>query len=320
MTRCRRAAPVLLVLLSCVVPLLAAAPPGTVRPALLPPGTVLPAFLPPGALPPALLSPGMAAPVPPQAVPSPFEPAVLGLEMPAADVAATARLYTDVLGFRVERQAPSGAWALLAGGEVRLLLRQVWGTVPAAGGADRIRLNLRVGDLDAVIARAREAGARVDVATPQPVAIGRSVRIADASGNPLNLMDIADDGFPADGVPVVFNVSVRVGSMAVAEPFWAGLGFRVFTRDYLPETLVFERHGAVAVVLHPEEERPPERSEPVRLLLAVDDVAVAARQLGALGVEVGGRPSYLAQEGEMPVFEGPGGGAFALVPRRDVAR
>ncbi|HEX2834108.1 MAG TPA: VOC family protein [Thermoanaerobaculia bacterium] len=112
------------------------------------------------------------------------------------DVDAAVRFYTKQLDFTLEDQ-PAPAFAIVARGNLRLLLSAPVGRGGAAqtmpdgrkpepGGWNRIQLE--VGDLDALVAKLRKSGAtfRNDVVTGFG---GRQILLDDPSGNAIELFE-----------------------------------------------------------------------------------------------------------------------------------
>lgn len=110
------------------------------------------------------------------------------------DVDAAIAFYTEQLGFQLVMH-PAPPFAMLSRGDLRLVLSapnpapgggQVLpdGTVPVPGGWNRF--GIEVEDLDALVARLRQAGAhfRSDILTGVGV---RQVIVEDPSGNPVEL-------------------------------------------------------------------------------------------------------------------------------------
>jgi catechol 2,3-dioxygenase-like lactoylglutathione lyase family enzyme len=137
------------------------------------------------------------APQPPQG-----PPAALARDNPTVryfvgDLDAAIEFYCQRLGFEEElRSAP--AFAMLYGGGFRLLLSVPGlpgagrplpdGTVPAAGGSNRI--TLQVGDVTAAVANLRAAGVRIRADVSAGVAV-RQALIEDPAGNLVELYEPA---------------------------------------------------------------------------------------------------------------------------------
>ncbi len=215
-----------------------------------------------------------------------FSPHVWALELAVPDPEAAARAYVRALGFTIEREAPSGAWAIVKHNRARIVLRRSTRSVAPAGTA-RMYLNLRVGSLPSALESVREAGFGVPSPTPKDNAIGQTIRVLDPGGNPLNLINVEGDDMRHDDMPAVFNIGLRVLDMPAAEQFFTTLNFGIFSRDYLPETLVLERHGAIPLVLHPAVILSTEASAPEadtgRLVFAIDDIEASEAMLRQLG-------------------------------------
>jgi catechol 2,3-dioxygenase-like lactoylglutathione lyase family enzyme len=111
------------------------------------------------------------------------------------DVDEAVRFYRDRLGFAVEMHNPS-KFAALSLGDLRLLLN-----VPGAGSAGKAggdpkpggwsRFQIETDDLDAMIARLREAGATFRGETAEAGA-GRQILLEDPSGNVVELFEYAE--------------------------------------------------------------------------------------------------------------------------------
>jgi catechol 2,3-dioxygenase-like lactoylglutathione lyase family enzyme len=109
------------------------------------------------------------------------------------DLDTAVAFYRQRLGFEEELRSAPG-FAMLYGGGLRLLLSVSGlpgagrplpdGTVPAAGGSNRIAL--QVPDLTAAIRELREAGVRIRADVSQGVAV-RQALIEDPSGNLVEL-------------------------------------------------------------------------------------------------------------------------------------
>lgn len=110
-----------------------------------------------------------------------------------SDVDAALPFYTEALGFTVDMH-PAPGFAALSRGELRLLLNQ-----PGAGGAGQAmptgeepgpggwnRFQVEVDDIEAVVERLREGGARFrnEIVTGNG---GRQVLVEDPSGNPVEI-------------------------------------------------------------------------------------------------------------------------------------
>jgi catechol 2,3-dioxygenase-like lactoylglutathione lyase family enzyme len=110
------------------------------------------------------------------------------------DVDAAVAFYCDHLAF-TEVMRPAPAFAMLERGDLRLALSAPGGgpgggaalpdgTLPTPGGWNRFML--QVDDLDAEVARLRDAGARCRCDIVEGVG-GRQVIVEDPAGNPVEL-------------------------------------------------------------------------------------------------------------------------------------
>jgi catechol 2,3-dioxygenase-like lactoylglutathione lyase family enzyme len=123
------------------------------------------------------------------------------------DLDAAIEFYCQRLGFEEElRSAP--AFAMLNGGGLRLLLSVPGlpgagralpdGTVPAAGGSNRI--TLQVTDVTAAVAELRAAGVRIRADVSAGVAV-RQALIEDPAGNLVELYEPAADYHERSSAP-----------------------------------------------------------------------------------------------------------------------
>lgn len=243
-----------------------------------------------------------------------FTASVWGLEIPVDDVEAATAFYTTALGFEAQ-DAQGGATAMLANGEVQILLTQT--DAPAASlDEPGAYLNLRVHSLDRAVEVARNAGATILDHTPGRAAIGSYVRIRDPFGNPAHLIDVDHDDLSADSEPQIYNLGVHVDDMAAAESFYVSAGFEVLTRDYLPETLVLTPVGAAMVVIHPDstQKTTPSHARPV-LVLQTPDLEAAVAQLTAAGISIDTTHTP-AFNGPTAVMRDPSGSAIRIIETR----
>ncbi len=230
------------------------------------------------------------------------QPEIWGIELGAADVAASQSFY-EALGFESLRDEAGGAWALLRNGEVALVLSASDREV-AAIETPRIYLNLSVGDLDLAARTVREHGGTVFPGPPIDSPVGKALTATDPAGHPLHLIDHLDDEMTAKDAPKVFNLGVTSADLEADEAFFAVLGLGVSTRDYLPATLVLERRGSSYLVLHPRTSEPaPAELDGGRLLLQSPTPGSVLGGLRQAGLAVDG--------GRMPVA-GLGAGSLEL--------
>lgn len=245
----------------------------------------------------ALLSataPGIAAPpAPPEegaaaAAPA-ITPRVLGAEMRVVDLAAAIPFYRDLLGFEVVDDSHLPELAVLQNGAVELTLRRA----ERAAAIDypdeaETHVNLEIDDVGKTLEAVRAAGVALLGEVPEQSQIGPFLVVRDPAGNLLHLMDIASRTEPLPK-PRVFNVGLKVTDMKAARAFYIDkLGFAVFSEDYYPPALPLQRAGAVALVLHESAKKPSAAAYPAashtEVVVAVDDLEAAARELAARGV------------------------------------
>ena len=112
-----------------------------------------------------------------------------GYFLQAADPKAMTAWYRDVLGVDF---GDHGLWQQPAGPTVIGLFEadtDYFGTRPESQDRQQTMLNFRVGDLDAMIAQLREAGAEVGDQTQQMDGIGRFGWVTDPEGNRIELWE-----------------------------------------------------------------------------------------------------------------------------------
>lgn len=116
-----------------------------------------------------------------------------GYFLRAADPKAMTAWYRDVLGVHF---GDHGLWQQPAGPTVIELFEadtDYFGTRPEGQDRQQTMLNFRVGDLDAMIAQLREAGAEVGDQTQQMDGIGRFGWVTDPEGNRIELWEPEED-------------------------------------------------------------------------------------------------------------------------------
>jgi catechol 2,3-dioxygenase-like lactoylglutathione lyase family enzyme len=112
------------------------------------------------------------------------------------DVDAAIDFYCRLLGFR-EEMHPAPTFAMLSRGDLRLVLSAPGGgpgggqampdgTLPEPGGWNRFQLE--VADIEATVARLREAGTRFRNELVEGVG-GRQILLEDPAGNPVELFE-----------------------------------------------------------------------------------------------------------------------------------
>lgn len=111
-----------------------------------------------------------------------------GVFFKARDPKALAAWYSEHLGLPVERDQTYGAFVSAAAGE-----QAVWSTFPAdttyfGSGSTPFMFNYRVGNLDAMLAQLRAAGARVDKKV-EDYGFGRFGWATDPEGNRFELWE-----------------------------------------------------------------------------------------------------------------------------------
>jgi predicted enzyme related to lactoylglutathione lyase len=126
---------------------------------------------------------------------------LLNIDVP--DLAAAERFYVEAFGLAIGRRFGTDFVELVGWPVPLYLLRQAPGTLGAGTQARTyerhwtpVHADVVVQDLDAATARAERAGARVEQG-PQPVAFGRTARLADPFGNGFCLIEFSARGYDA---------------------------------------------------------------------------------------------------------------------------
>ena len=105
-----------------------------------------------------------------------------GYFLRAADPASLTAWYRDRLGLAADEH---GTWRQDAGPTVFATFES--GTDYFGSGGQRTMLNFRVGDLEAMLAQLRTAGADVDEETQEMAGVGRFGWVTDPEGNRIEL-------------------------------------------------------------------------------------------------------------------------------------
>lgn len=208
----------------------------------------------------------------------PLDARVHALQLQVRDVAASAAFYERALGFTTDWTCPQGLAAELHNGPARLLLAR--SEQPAPAGDDwRPSLNYVVADFAASSAAVRAAGGTVDAGEPRRFPLGLSLPFHDPDGHPGRLLTLDQNPPAAGSAPRVYNLAVIAQDMAAAEKFYTGLGFEVYSHDYLPLAIPLRPKGAFSLLLHCPPAGAPAPSARAALVLTVPDLAAARARL-----------------------------------------
>ena len=180
-----------------------------------------------------------------------FTPSVWGVELPVKDVGRSEAFYREIMGFVSADSYEDREGPTLDNGGLRLVFRRSDAPLPPDG--PRLNINLSVPDLKVICDVARRAGATILDDEPLSAAIGTYIRILDPDGNHVHLIDLTGDEPQPDDPPKLYNVGFTVTDMDAAESFYTVLGFEIYSRKYLPDTLPLVPVGAAMIVLHPVE-------------------------------------------------------------------
>ncbi|MCH7572848.1 MAG: VOC family protein, partial [Planctomycetes bacterium] len=179
-----------------------------------------------------------------------FTPSIWGIEMPVTDVDRAVSYYTEVLGFKVVQSPGSQRRVVLDNDGLKLIFR-LTENIARPDDAAQLNLNLRVANLDQAARSVRETGGSLESSEPIIAAIGKFIPTLDPFGNSVHLIDLNGEENDPDGLPRLYNVGFTILDMDTTEAFYTSLGFEVYSRDYLPDTLPLKPVGASMLVLHP---------------------------------------------------------------------
>jgi catechol 2,3-dioxygenase-like lactoylglutathione lyase family enzyme len=241
---------------------------------------------------------------------SPYRAAIWGVEMPVQDAERAVEFYTNVLGFTAVQQGSDPV--VLDSDGLKLIFRRTT-TNTVIGGQAHLNLNLRVKSLDEAVRVVREAGGTIVSHKPLEAAIGAYHMARDPFGNSVHLIDLHGEENDPEGPPRLYNVGLTTHELEEAEQFYVGLGFEVYSRKYLPDTLPMVPAGAAMLVIHPLGNEPASRDNPgAALVLSCASLGSAVRSLERSGF------AYSEREGAAGVASGiqlrdPSGNAVLIV-------
>lgn len=203
---------------------------------------------------------------------------VWGVELMVQDGDSAGAFFRDGLGFE-SVAASKDKWQLLAKDDVHLLLTRV---ESVESGLPGLELNFQVGHLARATAHCLDLGAVLANQQPHKSAIGPFNQIQVPGGpHAVNLMELDGHTLAEDEV-LVFNASLSVPDIAATEAAFIAFGFSVFSRDYLPATLPFQKLGQLPLVAHPAAESYTWTQS--ALLFSVADVAQGVDGLNSKSV------------------------------------
>jgi len=212
---------------------------------------------------------------------------VAGVAVGATDLDRSAGFYRDVLGFSPVAGKASADEVHLASGGVELELRRAGR--PAALDPERqahVYLNLEESDL-AATEKALERWGLALLAPPRETAIGFFAALRDPAGNVLQVVERkprSPEPFP----PRVFNIGIRIASLATAKRFYCGaLGFEVQSESHPPPIVPLKPKGRAPLILFegaPVEAEGGAETARITLVLETASLAGAAGSLREQGV------------------------------------
>jgi predicted enzyme related to lactoylglutathione lyase len=251
-------------------------------------------------------------------------PQVAGLVVRVVDLDRALEFYREVAGFETVRVDRTAGRADLVNGDVSLWLLQVGTPIRHDyPGPSEAHLNLQIAKLDDTLADLARRGVPRLLSEPLTEGIGPNMPITDPSGNILYVVQLNSQKEPVPR-PRVFNYGITVPDMAEARKFYEGLlGFQVYSEKYYPPVIPYLPAGAMQVVLHESatEAAPPpsEDTAQMNLILQVDDLDAACRDLEARGAKIRSKQGAGALGAHAELLD-PFGNVHLIVQRSKVAK
>jgi len=204
-----------------------------------------------------------------------LEPSIWGVLVRVPAIEPAVRFYREALDFETDGFVGQETGLLSVGG-LRLWLSRSDGVAYAPEEAS-IGINFQVVDLEVAAARVEAAGGTAGEVQPFP--LGSFFEAHDPWGNGFHVLH-APDGPPLTDEVGIFNIGWDTDSYARSEAFLTALGFRVYSRDYLPTALPYEPSGTTALVTHEyATHAASEQGRHNALVLEVDDLEAAGATL-----------------------------------------
>jgi predicted enzyme related to lactoylglutathione lyase len=175
---------------------------------------------------------------------------IWAVKLNVVDLNRAVEFYTRVLELEISAQSKHTELVALKSDDVHILLRPVdsltkWDYDKSC----RVNLNFYVEDLTAYIKKFKSENVNILDDTVRTAGVGKFLRIADPSGNSINIMQLGYEHEPVTR-PTLYNTSAIVTDMKVAREFYEGmLGFEVLTENYYPPAIPY-RVRNVQLVLH----------------------------------------------------------------------
>jgi catechol 2,3-dioxygenase-like lactoylglutathione lyase family enzyme len=175
------------------------------------------------------------------------ELSVAALRLSATDIDESTRFYATHFGFEMAGDYSSEGFVVLVNGDVPLVITGAEAPVSFTDGMCHTRFNFAVADLGASVATMKAAGVRF--VGDGRSAVGAYATFEDPSGHRHNLEQL-DEPIEGRVLARVYNAGIGVLDMDKAMAFYEGvLGMPVFSRDYYPPAMVFDRTGVSSFIL-----------------------------------------------------------------------
>lgn len=248
-------------------------------------------------------------------------PEVVGLMVRVADLDRALKFYNELLAFEVVGRDHYPALVELKNGPVELILLQVGKpTKIDYPHVTEAHLNIQIEELGRTLEELRQREVPFLEKEPAQAAIGPYMPITDPSGNLLLVIELSFHEGPLPR-PRVFNFEITVTDMGKAREFYCGkLGFKIFSEDYYPPVIPLQRSGTMPLVLQDtatvNNQPPAPDTAQMNLLIAVDDLPAAIRDLQGRGVEFLDPDAQTFPLGAHAAFRDPFGNVHLLFERR----
>jgi len=239
-----------------------------------------------------------------------------------ADLDQAVDFYSQLFAFEAVPEDYGPELVVLRNGPVELILQKVERrTKIDYPKVSEAHLNLQVEDLARSLEQLRERKVPLLREEPAQAAIGPHMPITDPSGNLLHVVELSYHEGPLPK-PRVFNFGIKLTDMEKARSFYCDvLGFEVFSEEYYPPVIPLRKSGALPLVLHETAERvahaPAPSQAQVNLLLAVEEVSRAVRELESRGVEFLEDEPRRTPVGILAAFRDPFGNVHQLIERSE---
>jgi predicted enzyme related to lactoylglutathione lyase len=236
-------------------------------------------------------------------------------DLTTKDVDAAVAFYGELFGWETEDHAAGGGPYKM----IRSEGKEQGGIMASKPGMPSCWMGyVCVGDVDAVAARAEQAGGKVYMPPTNMPNVGRMAVIADPTGGVLSPIQLADAAEPrTEGQPPAGRFcwdELLARDVAAAKDFYTGvIGWTTEEVDMGPMgTYTLFKHSDVqcAGMLAKPQDAPG--ASAWLSYVAVDDIEADAARTSELGGKIWVKPTAIPNMGRFSVCEDPSGAMFAL--------